>query len=180
MPDFVSHEGSKWSAEFAGKRPGTPEFDKAWQDIARRDPKGFQEAQHQYIERTHYTPTVNNVRNSTGVDISQHSKALQNVVWSTGVQHGPGSSIVSDAIKKVESQGIKPDDPDFDRRVINAIYDERGATNAAGQPIHFLHSSPENQRGVLARFASERRDALQELRAERGAEHQSDPPEKAL
>lgn len=178
--DFLKHEGSQWSAEFAGKTPGTTEFTKAWKDIANRDPKAFQEAQHKYIERSHYTPMVDAVRQATNVDISQHSKTLQNVVWSAAVQQGPYSPIVTAAINKVIKKRIKPDNPDFDRRVINAIYDERGRTNAKGQVVHFRSSSPATQQNQIARFGHERLQALRELRAERRTGSNSSQPEKGL
>lgn len=175
---FLKHEGSQWRAAFAGKQPGTPEFGKAWKDIANRAPDAFQEAQHKYIERSHYTPVVNAARQATNVDISQHSKALQNAVWSTAVQHGPRTQFVTQAIDNVKEQNIQPDDPDFDRSMINAIYDERGRTNAKGQVVHFHSSSPAKQQEQLRRFANERDQSLQELEAERRAASKSAQPEK--
>lgn len=168
ISDFIAHEGAKWP-ELQGKQPGSPELKAAWQAIAARDPQGFEAAQYAYISRTHYQPQVRQIQKATGVDISTHSHALQDVVWSTAVQHGPGpkDAIVVDAIHKAEASGLKPTDPGFDAAVINAVYNERGRAHANGTLAHFPHSSLRDQRHIAARFASERQRALAELAAER-------------
>ncbi|MBW8754832.1 MAG: hypothetical protein JF595_11905 [Sphingomonadales bacterium] len=51
---FVAAEGARWRADFAGAAPGTSAFTAAWQAIATQEPSAFAEAQHMFIERTHY------------------------------------------------------------------------------------------------------------------------------
>lgn len=55
---------------------------------------------------------------------------------------------------------------DYDRALIDAIYAERGKTNAHGQLIRFIHSSAAQQAGVAGRYVSERPKAQDELRNE--------------
>lgn len=176
--DFLANEGAAWAGEFAGQRPGTPAFSQTWRDIAAREPTAFQQAQHDYIERTHYDPQAARVETRTtvtaadgsvttpGVDLDQHSRALQNVAWSSAVQHGPESNIVANAVRDVRAAGIQEWDAGFDRAVINAVYDERGRRDRNGELAHFSSSSAEVQRGVADRFVAERADALAALDAE--------------
>lgn len=176
--DFLANEGARWAGEFAGQRAGTPAFSQTWRDIAAREPEAFQQAQHDYIERTHYDPQAQRVETRTtvtaadgtvttpGVELGQHSRALQNVAWSTAVQHGPDSNIVANAVRDVRAAGIQEWDPNFDRAVINAVYDERGRRDRNGELAHFSRSSADVQAGVAARFVAERADAIAALEAE--------------
>lgn len=176
--EFLAAEGAQWAADFAGLRAGTPAFSQAWRDVAARDPAAFQQAQHDYIERTHYDPQAARVEQRTtvagvdggiataGVDLAQHSRALQDVAWSTAVQHGPRSNIVADAVREVRAAGIQDWDAGFDRAVIDAVYDERGRVDANGELAHFSRNSEAVQRGVAERFVDERADAVAALDAE--------------
>ncbi|WP_158916050.1 hypothetical protein [Caulobacter sp. S45] len=162
---FVAHEGAKWP-ELQGKTPGSAGFGTAWKAVAAKDPKGFEAAQYAYIARTHYQPQLDLVRQATGVDVPDRSHALQDVVWSSAVQHGPASHIVSGAIHTAEAHGSQPTDSGFDAAVINAVYDERGRARPDGVLVHFHRSSSGEQRGIAARFRSERRRALAGLTSE--------------
>ena len=176
--EFLGAEGARWAGEFAGQRPGTPAFSQTWRDIAAREPGAFQQAQHDYIERTHYDVQAASVQTRTavagvdggiaspGLDLAQHSRALQNVAWSTAVQHGPRSRIVAEAIAGVRTAGIQDWAPDFDRAVIDAVYAERGRVDRNGTLVHFSGSRADVQAGVAARFVSERADAVAALEAE--------------
>ncbi|MGJ4803401.1 LysM peptidoglycan-binding domain-containing protein [Luteimonas sp. SDU82] len=176
--EFLAEEGARWAAEFAGQRPGTEAFSQTWREIAAREPAAFQQAQHDYIERTHYEVQAARVQERTtiagvdggiatpGVDLSQHSRALQNVAWSTAVQHGPRSGIVAGAIAEVRAAGIQDWDPGFDRAVIDAVYAERGRVDGNGTLVHFSGSRADVQAGVAARFVDERADAIAALQAE--------------
>lgn len=163
---FLQAEGAQWASEFGGHASGTQAFSQVWRDIAAREPQAFLEAQHAYIQRTHYDPVVNAVASSTGVNINDHSRALQNVVWSTGVQHGPGTDIVTNAVQQTVNQGIGPDQAGFDRAVIEAVYADRGRTDANGNLVRFSGSSQQVQAGVANRFNNELAQALDQLAQE--------------
>ncbi|MFC4728142.1 glycoside hydrolase family protein [Coralloluteibacterium thermophilus] len=164
--EFLANEGSRWAAEFGGAAPGSASFTGTWKAIAAREPEAFGQAQHDFIKRTHYDVQVARVQARTGIDVSGRSAAVQDVVWSTAVQHGPASDIVAGAMGKVAAQGLTPaDGAAYDRALIHAVYDERGRIDANGVPVHFSSSSADVQRAVLERFAAERRDALAMLDA---------------
>ncbi|WP_233671417.1 hypothetical protein [Luteimonas cellulosilyticus] len=158
---FLANEGSQWAAEFGNAAPGTAAFSATWREIAAREPQAFGDAQHDYIQRTHYDVQVAHVQTTVGVDLSARSPAVQDVVWSTSVQHGPANNLVNRALGVVEDQGLTPDDGiAYDRALIDAVYAERGRTDANGTLVHFSSSSAAVQAGVAQRFVDERADAL--------------------
>lgn len=127
---------------------GTTTFKNKWRELA-ADP-GFEQAQHDFIQVTHFDPQVQKVKNSTGLDVCDgtHCPGLQDAMWSTAVQHGPNTSIVETAISNA---GPGASDQD----IINAIYDERSKVS-----VYFRSSTPRVRQSVLNRFNQERADAL--------------------
>ncbi|MEN5059511.1 LysM peptidoglycan-binding domain-containing protein [Luteimonas sp. TWI1416] len=95
--EFLAEEGSRWAGAFGGAAPGTPAFSATWREIAAREPAAFADAQHAYIQRTHYDVQTEHVRTNTGLDVSDRSAAVQDAVWSTAVQHGPARRMRSPA-----------------------------------------------------------------------------------
>jgi len=160
---LASTEGSSWAQEFKGLTPGTKEFSDKWKEVAESQPTKFGAAQHDYIARTHYVPVIEGLE-QRGFDASRRSEALREVIWSTSVQHGPGTSIVRDVI----FTGVSHEDVS-DRQIIEAIYAERGRTDANGVLVHFSRNSVEVQRGVANRFKSEMADAVRMLESEQAA-----------
>jgi len=61
------------------------------------------------------------------------------VVWSTAVQHGGASPIVSRACANVNTDR---NDPKYDELLIKAIYAERGKKRPDGNLAYFSKSSP--------------------------------------
>lgn len=118
---FVTAEGSRWAAEFAGCKPGTAGFTAAWQAIARREPEPFGTAQHAFIERTHYRPAVNGVKAQTGLDLDARADAVRDACWSVAVQHGAASRILCRAVGAADA-GRSRGDVHYDRALVEAIY----------------------------------------------------------
>jgi len=139
----------------AGKKPDTPAYDTAWKQTAARDPAGFLRAQHDYMQHSFYEPAAAKVKGSTGLDVSQRSRAVRETLWSTAVQHGQGGA---NSVFKTALAGRDPSTLS-DKQIIDAVYAERGRKNSAGQLVHFRSSSPEFQRGIANRFQNERQDA---------------------
>lgn len=135
---------------------GTPEFQAAWKDCAANDPN-FEASQHSFIQSTHYDIAAANIQNSTGLDISKRSKAVQDAVWSTAVQNGPNSKVFTNALAGKDVKNMS------DAQIVNALYDERGATNANGSLKYFPSSSASVQNSVKNRFVNERQDVLAEI-----------------
>jgi hypothetical protein len=120
-------------------------FDAAWKAIAAKNPAAFESVQHDYIQKQYYNPASDKLK-EIGLDLSKHSPALQDVVWSTAVQHGVNGAI--NLFKKIDLSGTDAD-------IINRLYDERSNVGK-----YFSGSSSAVQAGVKNRFAQERKDAL--------------------
>ncbi len=73
VQNFLRQEGSPWASRFADLQPTQPgAFGEAWKDTAAGDPGNFFDAQHAYIERTHYEPVV---AKSSGGDRRRHRQS---------------------------------------------------------------------------------------------------------
>jgi murein DD-endopeptidase MepM/ murein hydrolase activator NlpD len=160
---FVTQSGFPWAQDFQNLTPGTADFSACWKRIAANQTDEFQTCQHAYIKRTHYDLLVDKILSDDSVDINTRSNALQNVVWSTAVQHGPATPIVHRACATLS---CKPDDSQYDEQLIRAIYAERGRRKPDGNLAYFGKSSPSVQTGVANRFKNELQDALAMLRKE--------------
>lgn len=160
---FVGQAGFKWASDFKGLAPGTAPFTACWKRIAANETAAFQSAQHAFIKKSHYDLLAAKILADDGLDVNKRSRALQDVVWSTAVQHGGASMMVHKALANVKA---KPTDADFDKQLICAIYAERGRKKADGNLAYFSKSSPSVQAGVSKRFKNEEQDALAMLAKE--------------
>ena len=135
-------------------------FKSAWAELA-GDPD-FAVAQHGFIKSTHYDPLVSGVR-GFGLDIADRSGALQDVAWSTAVQHGVngGVDVFRDALNGCD------DLPD--NLLIPAIYKERRG--------RFGKSTERVRDAVMRRFDAECNQAMAMLGQQvRAIEIASVPP----
>lgn len=123
---FAAAEGARWEAEFGGATPGSAAFTAAWKRIAARAPEVFAEAQHAFIERTHYQPAVDAVRRRTGLDLDARHPAVRDVTWSIAVQHGGAAEILAAAVA-VADAGLDRGAEAYDRGLVDAAYDQRSA-----------------------------------------------------
>lgn len=160
---FVAQAGFKWARDFQGLAPGTAQFTAVWKRIAAAQTADFQHAQHSYIKQTHYDLLAAKIMSEDAVDVNTRSRALQDVVWSTAVQHGGATPIVHRAIANLT---CATSDPAYDKQLICAIYAERGRKKPDGNLAYFSKSSPSVQAGVAKRFRNEEQDALAMLAKE--------------
>lgn len=160
---FVNQTGFPWLADFQNLNAGTAEFTACWKRIAANETDAFQKCQHEYIKKTHYDLLAAKILSDDGLDVNTRSRALQDVVWSTAVQHGGATSMVHKALANVS---VSKTDPGFDEQLIRAIYAERGRKKPDGNLAYFSKSSPNVQKGVANRFKSELNDALAMLAKE--------------
>lgn len=123
---FVATEGAPWAATFAGAKPGTAAFATAWKAIAAREPDDFAEAQHRFIERTHYQPAIRGVLARTGFDLDERHLAVREATWSVAVQHGGAVQVLASAIERTR-MAMAAEVPGFDRQLVEDIYLERAA-----------------------------------------------------
>ena len=132
--------GSANTGSASGKMP------EVWKNMAAADPVRFSKLQYDFIEKTHYLPALQEISERTGLDISKAPRALQEVLWSTAVQHGPNGAakIFTKAIGRAQAKngGVKLD------QLIGSVYAMR-----AGQ---FGSSGPRGQ-GRLSGTVSEKR-----------------------
>jgi hypothetical protein len=148
--------GKKYTNLFIGMKPGSPKFTEKWKEIAETD-EDFGSSQHNFIKITHYDVLSKKVKTDLGLDISSRNKVLQDVLWSTSVQHGGRTNIFNNALKNVDISDMS----DYD--IIKAIYKERGRKNKEGILIYFSRNSINVQNGVFKRFEKEEKDALEAL-----------------
>lgn len=148
---YLKSSNSKIYGGLAGKSVGSSVFNRSWKELARRYPQEFNQVQHDFIKRSHYTPVVNKVANGIGLNVNNRSSALQNVVWSMGVQHGSGG-----AYNIFKAAGISSGMSD--RTIIQRLYNERMKVSK-----YFSRSSSAIRNGVYNRFKNELRDALNML-----------------
>ena len=140
-------EQSPYASQFSGLTFNSPQFRYRWKQVAAKDPGGFKNAQHDFIERTHYEPQVQRLV-SAGIDASRFSPALTDVVWSTAVQHGGNTDVIEKAIRRAGPNASE-------RQIIDAIYAERAT--------RFGTSTPEVRKAVQSRLAREKADALSRI-----------------
>jgi murein DD-endopeptidase MepM/ murein hydrolase activator NlpD len=160
---FVKQPGFPWLADFQNLTAGTADFTACWKRIAANEADAFQKCQHEYIKKTHYDLLAAKILSDDDLDVNTRSRALQNVVWSTAVQHGGATSIPHKALANVSCAKT---DAGFDEQLIRAIYAERGRKKPDGNLIYFSKSSPNVQKGVANRFKNELNDALAMLAKE--------------
>lgn len=123
---FVTAEGARWRAEFASAAPGSPGFTAAWREIAAREPEAFANAQHGFIERTHYRPALAAVRQRTGLDLDARHAAVRDASWSVAVQHAGAAGVLIDAVTDTDAARER-DETGYDRVLVEAIYTVRAA-----------------------------------------------------
>ena len=160
---FVAQTGFPWLTDFQNLKAGTAPFTACWKRIAAAQTDAFQNAQHGFIKKSHYDPLAAKVLKEDGLDVNTRCRALQDVIWSTAVQHGGATPIVHRAIGNVS---LSRTDPKYDEQLIRAIYAERGKTKADGNLAYFSKSAPGVQKGVARRFRDELQDALAMLAKE--------------
>lgn len=132
----------------AAARRGDPGFVGAWKEAA--DSPRFSQAQHAFIKATHYEPFLHNLT-AAGIDLTQRLPAIQDVVWSIAVQHGPGRvELFTRPWEKLDATGRAND-----KALINAVYAERSKVST-----YFASSSEAERASVLRRFEKELADAL--------------------
>jgi len=134
---------------------GDPIFINTWKTLALD--KGFSQAQHDFIQATHYDLAVEKIKSVTGINLcdGSYSAGLQDAVWSTAVQHGPtgATRIFQRALERTGETAESVSDS----KLITEIYNERAANNGFK---YFGRSTASVRTSVVARFSAEKEEAL--------------------
>ena len=72
---FIADPTFPWRQRFAGLMPGSPEFSALWKALATESRDTFFEAQHAFIQRTHFDPLVRKIEAEDGLNATRRSHA---------------------------------------------------------------------------------------------------------
>jgi hypothetical protein len=161
---FVTSVSFPWSNDFDNLVPGTRSFSDKWTQTVEANEDRFKEVEHEFVRNTHFDIQIKTVMDATGVDLRYHSHAVNDVVWSTSVQHGPTTDVIATAIKNLDA--VPTESKEYDAQLIAAIYAERGAKDSHGTLIRFRHSGRAEQTNIVQRFIDENIKAQNEIKNE--------------
>ena len=157
----------------AGARAGTEAYKAAWAQVMGTDAGG--NAQSEYTALAYFTPANRLINNAIGLESTLRARTVQQMVFSTSIQHGPGGA--RNVFRRaLEGLGYPPNaitatEP-TDAALIRAVYAERRAENGAR---YFPSSTQQVRNSVVNRFHNEEADALRSLEQEIAAA-QANPP----
>lgn len=156
--NFLNEKEPDWSERLRKAGPANTRsrwggMPSEWKKIAAEDPERFELLQDQFILATNYQPALDGIKQSTSLDVAELSPAIQEVLWSTAVQHGPrgASTIFAKAARVAEN---KPSQ-EFDKALIQEVYRVR--------KNNFSSSSSRVRRAVRSRLNAEMDMALELL-----------------
>ena len=125
----------------------------AWRKIAAEQPDRFEALQEKFIYDSHYKPALEAVTQNTPLEEGKISSAMQEVLWSTAVQHGPAGA--ARIFSQASARAGKAGDKNYDKRLINNVYAIRAE--------QFGSSTEEVQASVRNRMHREKTLALNML-----------------
>ena len=135
-----------------------------WRKIASEEPARFEKLQEDFIRTSHFEPAMRSIAESTGLGFANMPVALQEVLFSTAVQHGPvgavrifNQAVNSVGVSKLQAAGQTATESfkRAGRQLIKQVYALR-----AGQ---FGSSTSSVQAAVRNRLNQEMNEALQML-----------------
>lgn len=145
-----SPEGQPFAPAFRGTRPGTDSFNERYLQVASAAEQEFATAQSNYIKRTHYQPMFDNVSRGSGFDATGRGPAVKEMLYSTGVQYGTGTTVINRAL-----EGLNPNSMS-DADIITAVQNYKAAT----VDTYFKSSKPNIRLSVHNRAYMERDQLL--------------------
>lgn len=153
---FLEDKAPDWAARLEAAGPANTgstngEMPAAWKAIASEDPVKFGNLQHAFIRRDYYMPARDMILEQTGYNFDDAPVALQEVLWSTAVQHGPtgAARIFSNAVDKFMSSNNFSRNP---QELIEEVFAIRSR--------QFDSSATQVQSAVKNRFTEEKQLAF--------------------
>ncbi len=127
--DFLAVHEPRWAQRLKAAGPadtgGTDgAMPRVWKTIARENPERFAQLQQVFIRETHYEPARRAVEEATGIDLGRASRAVQEVLWSASVQHGPARA-ADMFIQALKTQGNRGGSGMDEAALIHAVYRDR-------------------------------------------------------
>lgn len=158
---FLGKEKPEWAEQLKNAGPvdtGSKggKMPEVWKRLAEQHPEEFEKIQTAFIRKETYDPARGMILKATGIDMDNAPKVVQEVLWSTSVQHGAtGASRIFN--KVIDSFMGTGQNADFNQRLIEGVYDKR-----KGQ---FGSSSERVQASVKSRLEKEKNIAITQLQA---------------
>ena len=149
MMDFMETLPEERRNELMRAGPiGSKEFNDKWREIGNES--DMRDSQRQYIKSTHYDKLANSLRMG-GKDLSGKGKGVQELIFSTAVQEGPGTKTIHEALKDKDIDSMS------DAEIINAISDFKKQNVYSKFPTHIAkHGSAD----LLERIEKEKQTTL--------------------
>lgn len=122
-PDMAKELRAAGPANTGSRQGAMPDV---WRKLAAAQPERFEALQEKFIYDSHYKPALEGVTQRTPLSENSLSSAMQEVIWSTAVQHGPAGAarIFSRAADQLENGGKAPRarDKNYDKKLIDNVY----------------------------------------------------------
>lgn len=139
---------SKWGFKFNNVDPASSDFDSIWKDIASSSSTDFAKEQHDYVKKQYYDVMSSKLKRS-GYDLSSYGPAVQDLIWSTSVQLGPGkTSVFTDSLSG--SSNLSDED------IVTKVSDYK----ISNVGTLFASSGTSVQASVKSRWIAEKQDLL--------------------
>jgi len=159
MPAFMDYAKQSNPALYAKLQAAGPinggtngQMAQVWKGAVKDGTMGTTE--HGFIKQKLFDPAFQGIEDSGLRDQISGSKALQDVLWSTSVQHGPGSNGASGIFNKVYRDGMSQED------LVKAVYSERStrfnSSDASTRASVVQGRLPKEQAQALAGLAAEK------------------------
>lgn len=121
VDEFLAQSG--YGKHFEKMTVNSPEFIAEWKRLAEGE-AAFADAQHDFIQKTHYDPQVQSLKRA-GIDVDLRGPAVQDMVWSTAVQYrGYTTKVVSRGLTEAFGAGYSLDDVS-DAEIVAAVQDSK-------------------------------------------------------
>ncbi|GAL21529.1 hypothetical protein JCM19235_5011 [Vibrio maritimus] len=137
---------SKFYDDFSGVDVASDQFDKIWKKVARNNEAEFRLEQHAYTKKTHFDKQFETLVSKNIIKPTK-SAAINDLVWSTSVQHGPETRLILNAVKN--KKGLSH------REIIVLVQDYK-----YDNVERLFRSSPSLWEGLRARARSEKKMLL--------------------
>ena len=154
-PDMSKQLRAAGPANTGSRKGAMPD---AWRKLAEEQPDRFEALQEKFIYESHYKPALEAVTQRTPLDEKNISSVMQEVIWSTAVQHGPAGA--ARIFSRAAEQAGNAQDKNYDKKIINNVYAIRAE--------QFGSSTEQVQDAVRNRFKREKALALNMLEKKSG------------